>query len=362
MARNNTSGWRELNDLVLSEFESLERADRSLSKEPDRPPPADAGVVFLTQRGEADTTQAPARPAADEMLAEETNLEGESAGRVHAPIFQAGEAGPGQVMELFNAEEAAFIARSVAWLQGKPSKDMILSQILGATPGIRTRRFLHDRAGATRAGGGRDAAERPPWLFPAAGTVNMAYSYTLGQPVLDRLTEVLDYAVVGPTDNRIHEIHTTRFPFNTVCHVERDFGDEVWRGCSGVLFGPRQVLTAGHCIYSPALKRGPKRIRITPGRADRVIAPYGNMIASRAYVSRRFVEAASPGHPDRKDYDYGLVVLPRAFPGLERFMPVNVASDRLLRSGAVGPMLTVAGYPGDRPTGTMWRHTEQLTR
>jgi hypothetical protein len=135
MARNNTSGWRELNDLVLREFESLERAGRSLPEELDRSPPADRGVVFLTQRGEADTTQAPARPAADEMLAEETNLEEESAGeeepagREHAPIFQSGEAGPGQVMELFKAEEAAFIARSVAWLQGKPSKDMILSQI-----------------------------------------------------------------------------------------------------------------------------------------------------------------------------------------------------------------------------------------
>lgn len=129
MARNNTSGWRELNDLVLREFESLERAGPSLPKDPDRPPPADAGVVFLTQRGEAGTTQAPARPAADEMLAEETNLEGESAGQGHAPIFQSGEAGLGQVAELFNAEEAAFIARSVAWLQGKPSKDMILSQI-----------------------------------------------------------------------------------------------------------------------------------------------------------------------------------------------------------------------------------------
>lgn len=190
----------------------------------------------------------------------------------------------------------------------------------------------------------------------------MAYSYKLGQPVLDRLTEALDYAVVGPTDNRIHEIHTARFPFNTVCHVERDFGDGVWRGCSGVLFGPRQVLTAGHCVYSPALRRGPKRIRITPGRADRVTAPYGSIIARRAYVSRRFVEAATPGHPDRKDYDYGLVVLPRAFPGLERFMPVNVASERLLRSGAAGPMLTVAGYPGDRPIGTMWRHTERLKK
>jgi V8-like Glu-specific endopeptidase len=71
-----------------------------------------------------------------------------------------------------------------------------------------------------------------------------------------------DYALVGPTDDRLHEIRTTRFPYNTVCHLGRDFGDGVWRGCSGVSIGPRKLLTAAHCLYSLKPKRAPLRIRV----------------------------------------------------------------------------------------------------
>ena len=190
----------------------------------------------------------------------------------------------------------------------------------------------------------------------------MAYERFSNLRALDSMTEAMDYAVVGPTDSRIHEIHTTRFPFNTVCHVERDFGDGIWRGCSGVLIGPRKVLTAAHCVFSPTFGRAPQRIRITPGRADRETVPYGRMIAREAYAARRFVEAPNNRHPDRRDFDYGLVVLPRPFARLDRFMPVAVASEELFRSIGAGPMITIAGYPGDRPVGTMWRHSERLKK
>ena len=63
---------------------------------------------------------------------------------------------------------------------------------------------------------------------------------------LDDLSDRIDYALVGPRDSRTHETETDRFPFNTVCHVERDFGTGKWSVCSGVLISPRKVLTAGH--------------------------------------------------------------------------------------------------------------------
>lgn len=177
---------------------------------------------------------------------------------------------------------------------------------------------------------------------------------------LDDLTEAVDYALVGPVDNRVHEIRTTRFPYNTVCHLGRDFGDGLWRGCSGVLIGPRRVLTAAHCLYSLKLGRAPNRARVVPGRQDRDRFPYGTRMGVTGYVPRRFIHARSPA--ERQAHDYGLVLLAQPFSGVERFLRVHAPSDhaldRMKRSGT----LTVAGYPGDRPTGTLWRHSERLRR
>ena len=170
-----------------------------------------------------------------------------------------------------------------------------------------------------------------------------------------------DYALVGPTDNRIHEIRTRRFPFNTVCHLGRDFGDGLLRGCSGVLIGPRCLLTAAHCLYSMKLQRPPGKIRVAPGRIDRDQFPYGTMQASAAYVPRRFIQARTPA--ERRAHDYGLLLLPRPFPGLRRFMPMQALSDTALkRMRGTGRKLTVAGYPADRPVGSLWHHSEHLRR
>jgi V8-like Glu-specific endopeptidase len=169
-----------------------------------------------------------------------------------------------------------------------------------------------------------------------------------------------DFALVGPGDNRVHESRTERFPYNTVCHLGRDFGDNLWRGCSGALIGPRRVLTAAHCLYSLRLRRPPVRVRVAPGRADRDRFPYGTLLAAEGYVPRRFIEARSAA--ERQANDYGLLVLPRRFAGISRFLPVRVPTDAELKQLKAAASLTVAGYPADRPVGSLWRHSERLSR
>ncbi|MDK9708202.1 MAG: serine protease [Desulforhopalus sp.] len=170
----------------------------------------------------------------------------------------------------------------------------------------------------------------------------------------------IDYAVIGPHDSRTHEIRTTRFPFNTICHVERDFGDGIWRGCSGTLIGPQKVLCAGHCLYNHRLKRAPVRIRISPGRADRDTRPYGSIMVLRSYVPRRYVHPRTVS--DLRNYDYGLAILPQPFKGLHTFMEVRALSNAQLEKMRHQRLISIAGYPADRPVGTLWRHSERLTR
>jgi V8-like Glu-specific endopeptidase len=173
---------------------------------------------------------------------------------------------------------------------------------------------------------------------------------------LEGLSSGIDYALIGPRDNRVHEIRTRQYPFNTICHLGRDFGDGRWRGCTGTMIGPRLVLTAGHCIFSHQFGRSPTRIRVSPGRRDRDTLPYGSIVSTHYHVSSHFVNARNP------DFDYGIIILPRPFPGITQFMALLPLSDSRLEKLKHNNLITIAGYPGDRPIGTLWRHTERLTR
>jgi V8-like Glu-specific endopeptidase len=88
--------------------------------------------------------------------------------------------------------------------------------------------------------------------------------------------------------------------------------------------------------------------------------PYGSQLAAAGYVPRRFVHARSSA--ERSAHDYGLLVLPRPFAGIQQFLSVRVLTDAALSRLHSSGLLTVAGYPSDRPVGTQWRHSEHLRR
>ena len=179
--------------------------------------------------------------------------------------------------------------------------------------------------------------------------------------VLDRFADRADYAIVGPTDGRTRVLRTSRPPYAAVCQIERDFGDGRLSGCSGFLVSPNVVVTAAHCVFSRPrhllLGRGaPRRIRVTPARDGTGPPPFGYQWAVRWYAHRRFVERGDVM------YDFGLVVTPRPFRALPSVFPLSAPDDARLEDIRAHRLLHIAGYPGDKPAGTMWEHAERLDR
>ncbi|TPE53242.1 trypsin-like serine peptidase [Amaricoccus solimangrovi] len=168
----------------------------------------------------------------------------------------------------------------------------------------------------------------------------------------DRLAECLDYAIIGPTDGRWRVRAPMPPPYSSICHIARDFGTGGLSGCTAFLIAPRVLLTAGHCLFSLARRRTPRRILVTPAR-DGASRPYGAAWAEQWYVHPRFAARADPR------LDWGIIRLSRGF-GLEPGLRLAALSSEALERVRSSRLLRIAGYPSDKAPGELWAHAERL--
>jgi V8-like Glu-specific endopeptidase len=92
------------------------------------------------------------------------------------------------------------------------------------------------------------------------------------------------------SDERRAVNNSLRVPFRWVCALDIRFpGDPRRHRGSGVLIGPRQVLTVGHVIYRKTDGHGPESVYVAPARAGRV-DPAGRVNSVAYSVSSRFLD------------------------------------------------------------------------
>jgi glutamyl endopeptidase len=151
-------------------------------------------------------------------------------------------------------------------------------------------------------------------------------------------------SVIGK-DSRKRITATAVYPNRAIAYLLITFADNSQGSCTGWFIGPRTVATAGHCVFNTARGAGhgwATSIIVYPG-LDGNIAPYGWTTAHRVYAVSGWTSSGSP------KYDYGAIQTNDALGDT-----VGWFGWRWQSSNYFPGTYTVRGYPGDKPSGTLW--------
>jgi V8-like Glu-specific endopeptidase len=165
-----------------------------------------------------------------------------------------------------------------------------------------------------------------------------------------------------PGDTRSRISPTTSFPYNCIGQIESTFGEnEVYTG-TGTLIDSRHVLTCAHNIFDNKTHKLVKAVRFACARNGNTF-PYGDWVkADDVFIPDDYKET-SPPNPNDPNFDpmeitpyladYGVIRLAKEVEnGVSAYPALYPAGNNEL-ANAQG-QISIAGYPGDKPAGTMW--------
>ncbi len=160
-------------------------------------------------------------------------------------------------------------------------------------------------------------------------------------------------AVIG-TDERVQIQDTKKYPWRVNASLLITAADNSqWIG-TGWFISQRTLVTAGHCVYIknsgvPGRDGWIKKIQVMPGRN-------GNTLPFGASTATEFWTVLGWADQGLEIYDYGAIILTAAFPEDLGFFGFGVFSDNELMSSVAN----VEGYPGDKPSGSLWYDSRQI--
>lgn len=193
---------------------------------------------------------------------------------------------------------------------------------------------------------------------PGAGEVGMAVGLDEGQgpAVIDigaasfGEEEGSAVAIIG-TDEREQITQTDQYVWRSIASLRITARDgSLWIGTAWFI-SPRTLITAGHCVFingnpNPNRNGWVSKIEVIPGR-NGIQSPFGTLTAKTFWSVRGWTENGDQNH------DYGAIILDQPFGQNTGWFGYGVFEDDKL----IGAPAHVAGYPGDKPSGTLWHHS-----
>lgn len=184
-----------------------------------------------------------------------------------------------------------------------------------------------------RAAGAEAAAERS---FPANGLSTVAHgNYGKGEPSQE--------SIIG-WDSRLR-VYTRNYPTRAIVFIEFN-GNHL---CSGFMYSPRMVATAGHCVHTGGTAgafRNKNLMKVYAGR-DGALSPFGFCTVLRLHT---VVGWATNNDPR---FDYGAM-------RLNCTVGNTVGWFGMYTPGAPdNTPATISGYPGDKPR-DQWTSSDKI--
>lgn len=151
-------------------------------------------------------------------------------------------------------------------------------------------------------------------------------------------------SVIG-VDERKRVEDTTAAPYSAVVKL----GGGRLSGCTGWMISADTLVTAGHCVWED--NQFTTDFSAWPAK-DGSKTPFGECNASEVWMDRRFRKTGEAGT------DWAVVKLNCDVGKETGTFGYKVESDANILDSNV----TVTGYPGDKPSGTMWTHGKETTK
>lgn len=173
-----------------------------------------------------------------------------------------------------------------------------------------------------------------------------------GPPTVVQTSAGVGAEVIWGSDDRYQTFDATWFPARAVGRITGTwFNTSSNFACTGWLIGPNTVVTAGHCVFDYyGTGQWATSVSFSPGQTSSTTKPYGTCGTQGTLKSR--TSWVNNGDYDR---DIGIIELSCTIGNTTGWFGFFWTSSDL-----EGLPTWIRGYPGDKPTGTMWRSVDYV--